>query len=65
MKDFIFYTLSVIVIGVAFYLRTTEGSAGMFSILAIPAMFYIMIQTPYIVKDTYNELNRRMLNEKR
>ena len=65
MKDFIFYTLSVIVIGVAFYLRITEGSAGMFSILAVPALFYIMIQTPYIVKDTYNKLNRRMLDARR
>lgn len=64
MKSFL-YIGSVVLIGLAFYLRETEGSAGMLALMSIPSLFYVMIQTPVIVKDTYNKLNRRMLDARR
>jgi hypothetical protein len=55
MKTILLYLISFATVSYAFYLRNDLGSAGIFSILSIPAMFYLMVTSSYIVIDFKNK----------
>lgn len=51
MKKLLMFLTSIVVIVYAFYLRVEYGSAGLFVLVTIPAMFYIGFRFTYYVRD--------------
>lgn len=51
MKNLSIFLASVAVIVYAFYLRSEYGSAGGFAIIAVPAMFYVMLTSSFYAQD--------------
>ena len=51
MKKLLLFLGSIAVIGYAFYLRSEYGSAGAFAIIAVPAMFYVLLASSYYTQD--------------
>lgn len=51
MKHLFIFLASVAVIVYAFYLRTEYGEAGVFAIIAVPAMFYLMLASSFYTQD--------------
>jgi carbon starvation protein CstA len=52
MKTAILYLASLALVLYTFYLRVEEGSAGWLAVLAVPAIFYLIFTSTYIVSDT-------------
>ena len=51
MKKLLLFLVSIASVAYAFHLRIEEGTAGIFALIAIPALFYLMFASSYYCQD--------------